>query len=59
MNETVIGKNICFDNLGIVEEDIVASNTNPDFGFIHSPNNLAITKVVGICDFVQGMSPVE
>lgn len=56
MNETVIGKHISFDNLGIVEEDIVIYDSNSDLGLVQSSNDLTVSKVVGVGNFVEGMS---
>lgn len=34
MDETVVGKNIGFNDFGIVKEDIITLDTNTDFGFV-------------------------
>lgn len=59
MNKTVVGQNIRLNNFGIVKEDVVPSDTNPNFGVVQSPNDLAISKIVGISNFVQCVSPVD
>jgi hypothetical protein len=56
MNETVIGKHISFDNLGIVEEDIFIYDSNSDLGLVQSSDDLTVSKVVGVGNFVEGMS---
>lgn len=55
MDEAVVGKHIGFDNLGIVEEDIVIYDSNSDLGLVQSSDDLTVSKVVGVGNFVEGM----
>lgn len=57
MDEAIVGKHIGFDNLGVVEEDIVIYDSNSDLGLVQSSNHLTVTEVVGVGNFVKGMSP--
>lgn len=57
MDETVVSKHICFDNLGVVEEDVVIYDSYSDLGLVQSSNDLAVTQVVGVSYFVKCMSP--
>lgn len=57
MDEAVVGKHIGFDHLGVVEEDIVIYDSNPDLGLVQSSNDLAVTQVVGVGNFVESMGP--
>jgi hypothetical protein len=56
--KTVVGKNIGFDHFCVVEENIIASDGNTDFGVVQGTNDLTIAQVVRVCDFVQGMGAV-
>jgi hypothetical protein len=59
MNEAVICEHIRFDNLGVVEKDLVTYNANSNFGLVQSSNDLPVTKVVGVGNFVEGMSSLK
>lgn len=59
MYKAVVGKDIGFDHFCVVEENIVASDRNTDFGVVQGTNDLTIAQVVRVCNFVQGMSAVR
>jgi hypothetical protein len=40
--KAVVGKNIRFDHFCVVEENIITSNRNTDFGVVQGTNDLAI-----------------
>lgn len=57
MDEAVVGEDIRLDYLGVVEEDIVIYDSNSNLGLVQSSNDLAVTQVVGVGNFVEGMRP--